>query len=88
MFFRNLWHETFLWHFIKLIKLYRFNKVNQTKICSYYASLSAKYGKEVLISKDSYIAGNVEIGDYSYVNTNSYLENCVIGKFCSISSGV
>jgi len=88
LFFRNLWHETFLWHFIKLIKLYRFNKVNQTKICSYYASLSAKYGKEVLISKDSYIASNVEIGDYSYVNTNSYLENCVIGKFCSISSGV
>lgn len=88
MFFRDLWHETFLWCFIKLIKLYRFNRANQTEICSYYASLSAKYGKKVLISKDTYIEDNVEIGDYSYVNTNSYIENCVIGKFCSISSGV
>lgn len=28
------------------------------------------------------------IGDYSYVNAGSSLENCDVGKFCSISSGV
>jgi acetyltransferase-like isoleucine patch superfamily enzyme len=76
---------------VVLIKSYRiwiFNRKNDTKIESIFASTKAIYGSEVLISKDTYISDNVSIGDYSYVNTRSSLENCDVGKFCSISSGV
>ncbi len=40
-----------------------------------------------LIDKGTIVEPDVSIGDYSYVNKNSSLENCVVGKFCSISSG-
>ncbi|TCI49918.1 CatB-related O-acetyltransferase [Exiguobacterium sp. SH5S13] len=40
------------------------------------------------MSEKTVVKSNVEIGDYSYVNRSSYIENCTIGKFCSISSGV
>lgn len=86
--YREILRESNLYREYKLFKLRRYNKKNNLKIKSIYASLKASYGKEVLISKDTYIADDVEIGDYSYVNANSSLENCTIGKFCSISSGV
>ncbi|WHY33849.1 CatB-related O-acetyltransferase [Cytobacillus firmus] len=41
-----------------------------------------------MIADKTVVEDNVIIGDYSYVNSGSYIENCVIGKFCSISSGV
>jgi Acetyltransferase (isoleucine patch superfamily) len=53
-----------------------------------YASLDALYGVGVRVDKDTRIAKDVSIGDYSYVNKGSSLENCDVGKFCSISSGV
>ena len=65
-----------------------FNKHYHTSIQSRKASLHAKYGKNVRIGKGSYIADDCVIGDYSYVNVNSSLEKCQVGKFCSISSGV
>ncbi len=75
-------------YYYKKLLLWFFNKKHFTKIHSTYASTKAIYGKSVLISEGTVIADNVTIGDYSYVNKNSYIENCNIGKFCSISSGV
>ena len=61
---------------------------NHTMIRSVNASLHASYGKNVLIDYDTIIEDNVSIDDYSYVNKRSSIENCSIGKYCSISSGV
>ena len=73
---------------IKKIKIKIYNRSHNTNICSRSASLSAKYGNGVSIAGNTYVDKNVDIGDYSYVNTNSSLEFCKIGKYCSISSGV
>lgn len=73
-----------------LSKLYlRFtNKKYDRFIFSSKASKKAKYGIKVLIDKDTYVSDDVEIGNYSYINRNSSIESCSIGKFCSISSNV
>lgn len=72
----------------KRIYLAFFNKRHHTKICSTKASLSAKYGFQTVISEGTLVTSDVVIGNYSYVNKNSSLENCTIGNYCSISSGV
>lgn len=66
----------------------KYNRLNNTQIESRYADLEAKYGINVRIGKNSYVDKDCIIGDYSYVNKNSSLEKCSVGKFCSISSGV
>ena len=71
---------------IKLIRLKLFNKKNKTNLKSVNASLYAKYGKGVLIDRNTIIDSDVSIGNYSYVNRDSSLENCVVGNYCSISS--
>ena len=73
---------------LRAVRVYLYNKRYQTKIYSVKANLTAKYGRSVLIGSGSIIDENVSIGDYSYVNINSSVENAVIGKYCSISSGV
>jgi acetyltransferase-like isoleucine patch superfamily enzyme len=73
---------------IKIARYMLFNKIHNTRIKSKYASLKASYGVEVGVAYNSYVESDVTIGDYSYINANSYIENCEIGKFCSISSGV
>ena len=73
---------------IKRIYLPFFNKKHNTRIRSIDASVHAKYGQNVAIGPRTVVEGDASIGDYSYVNRNSYIENCTIGKFCSISSGV
>ena len=73
---------------IKKLRARLYNKKHNTNIFSAKASLDAVYGKEVLIGDDTVVTSDVIIGDYSYVNCNSSIENCVIGKYCSISSGV
>ena len=73
---------------IKQFQLYKYNEKNQTQIESLSASLKASYGKHVNIAPNTTVEDSVSIGDFSYINTNSYVENCIIGKFCSISSGV
>ena len=75
-------------HYIKKLRLIGYNKKYNTKIHSTKANLNAKYAKGVLISNETTVTRDVTIGEYSYVNSNSYIENCNIGKFCSISSGV
>ncbi|MGQ7318904.1 CatB-related O-acetyltransferase [Streptococcus suis] len=75
-------------NFIKKLRCKVFNKLNNTRITSIKANLDATYGVNVGIGPNTVITKDVVIGDYSYVNSNSYIENCSIGKFCSISSGV
>jgi acetyltransferase-like isoleucine patch superfamily enzyme len=65
-----------------------YNKKNDTQICSTEASLKAEYEKKVLISPRVTVTDDVKIGKYSYVNVGSSVENCTIGNYCSISSGV
>lgn len=73
---------------MKKITLFMYNKKHLTKIHSIYASTKANYGIGVLISEMTTVSDDVTIGDYTYVNRGSYVENSTIGKFCSISSGV
>ena len=73
---------------VKKLYLRYYNRKHDTKIRSIYASTKAKYGRDVLIDYNTVVEENVDIGDYSYVNKNSYIENCTIGKYCSVSSGV
>lgn len=74
--------------FIKSLRLKIFNYKNCTQIHSLSASLNANYGKNVRVDESSYIADDVSIGKYTYVNHSSSIENCNIGSYCSISSGV
>ena len=74
--------------FYKKLKITSFNKRNGTIIRSVYANLKAKYGKNVRIDEGTYISEDVTIGDQSYVNANSRLQHCDVGKYCSISSNV
>lgn len=78
----------FFMYCFRKVNLYFYNKRNSTKICSVYASLNANYGARVQVAHLTTVTDDVSIGDYSYVNKGSYIENCIIGKFCSISSGV
>ena len=63
-------------------------KRSHIKLRSHRASLKASYGKYVSVGRHSVIADDVVIGDHSYINEGSTVENAVIGKYCSISSGV
>lgn len=73
---------------IKPLYLLYFNKKNNVTIKSIKASINAKYGKSVLIDKDVIVEADAIIGDHTYINKNTSVENCEIGKYCSISSGV
>ncbi len=73
---------------LKKIYLRYYNIKNHTRILSTDASIYASYGTGVLIDYGTIVNSNVSIGDYSYVNKHSSIENCSIGKYCSISSGV
>jgi len=73
---------------IKKLKNLVYNILHDTKITSTKANLKAKYEKKVIISENVVVTNNVKIGKYSYINRNSSVENCEIGNYCSISSGV
>ena len=72
----------------KRIKMSIFNKKNHTNIRSVLANLNAVYGKNVRVDAGTRVATDVIIGDFSYVNHDSSLQHCDIGKYCSISSNV
>ncbi len=77
-----------VYEFIKILEITVYNPLHKTRIYSARASLKAIYGKHVSIGKGSVVSDNVEIGDHSYVNEHSWIENCTIGKWCSISDHV
>lgn len=72
----------------KVFSVTLYNVRHGTRIYSVRASLKAVYGKEVSVGKNTLVAANVEIGDMSYINENSWVEKCLIGKWCSISDFV
>lgn len=78
----------FILDLIKRLRLFIYNRRNHTNIHSTKASLNACYDHDVMISENVIVNDNVTIGKYSYINRNSSVENCIIGNYCSISSGV
>lgn len=57
--------------------------------CRFYSSkvpLSSTIGSFTTIEKGVNCSGEFELGDYSYINYNTNIFNCKIGKFCSIAS--
>lgn len=46
-----------------------------------------QFGKHVWLG-DYVSLHDVSVGDYSYVNSNTYIKCATIGKFCSVASGV
>lgn len=44
--------------------------------------------KRYFIGENCVVEDDVEIGDYTYTNSNCYIENAIIGKFCSIGPSV
>lgn len=69
-------------------KRYRYNKKNHCNINSRFASLNSVYGYRSRIDRGVYVNENCKIGDFTYINKNSSVENAEIGRYCSISSGV
>lgn len=65
-----------------------YNKKHKTRIYSSLASRKAVYGHHVGVEENTVVMDDVSIGKYSYINKNSYIENCSIGNYCCISSGV
>ena len=70
------------------LKTILYNKKYGTDIRSIDACLNASYEKGVHIAPRTIVTDDVSMGKYSYVNTGSSVENCTIGNYCSISSGV
>lgn len=66
----------------------RIKTEKHVRIYSKNASPEAQYGYKTAVGKNTVIAADVILGDYSYINTDSVIENTLIGKFCSISSEV
>ena len=73
---------------MKRIKIEIYNRQHGTTIKSAKADLRAKYGKGVLVGTNTVVDKDVSLGKYTYVNRDSNIENCEIGNYCSISSGV
>jgi len=74
--------------FIKIIILKLMYTQKNSVIKSSNVSFSSSVGKFCIIEKGVYISKDSCVGDFSYVNAYSSIENSSIGKFCSISSGV
>lgn len=72
----------------QLLHIAIYNHMHDTRIYSLRASLKANYAKGVSIGKGTSVMPNVSFGEMSYVNENSWIENCVIGRWCSISDHV
>ena len=83
-------------HYFKIIKkrIVDFKKVfflchsGNLKSKSYKISPDAKYGVKVRLGSGVITDKKVSIGDYTYINRTTCVENCNIGKYCSISEGV
>jgi len=42
--------------------------------------------KSVFFGGNVYLSNRIGIGKYTYISNNVYINNCLIGKFCSIAS--
>lgn len=82
-------------NFRRIIKIqrlkFKYKKIN-TIIKSNNIENNINLGRNCLINKRVYLGNNVNIGDFTYLNSNKYwitIESDVtIGKYCSIAPGV
>lgn len=75
-------------NFLHWLRRGTYNRKNATDIRSNRADLAAHYEKGISIGENTVVSRDVSIGKYSYINRDSSAENCTIGNYCSISSGV
>ena len=71
---------------VKLIYIKILNRGKKLTIKTYNIPLSINLGYLNTIDSGVFIDGFFEIGDFSYINKNTFLSNVRIGKFTSISS--
>lgn len=71
---------------IKFLYLKVKYKNKNLKIKSVNIPIKSVFGHSNTIESGVYIDGLFEIGDFSYINKNTFLSNVKIGKFTSISS--
>jgi acetyltransferase-like isoleucine patch superfamily enzyme len=65
------------------------NRAKGTFVASSSVSWKISIGKHCWIRQGAEVCSNVTIGDYSYIiGPNTYVEEAVIGKFCSIARNV
>lgn len=76
----------------KLIAPIYWRIINRRKGCNveeYGTYFNLRIGKGCFIRKGSEVGYRVELGDYSYISgPGSYVEDAVIGKYCSIARQV
>ena len=73
--------------FLTLYWIFR-NQKHKTDNRNYILSPKVKLGKHSMIRNGSEVY-NVNLGEYSYISgPNSYIEDAIIGKYCSIARNV
>jgi acetyltransferase-like isoleucine patch superfamily enzyme len=68
--------------------LYLFNKNTNNDIQSKDVNLNAIKGNNIAILKGTYVSGDSEIGNNTYIGFNCLISKTVIGNYCSIASNV
>lgn len=63
-------------------------KKSGSAVRSFGVALGAQLGQRVLLERGVFFDAASRLGDYSYINQYSSVENATIGKFCSIARGV
>lgn len=79
------------WLFVLLVRSFYFFSLYlrfKIRVKSLCVSTKAKLGRRVLIERGVKIDQYSKIGDFSYINENARIESAVIGRFCSIATGV
>ncbi len=79
------------WLIVLLVRMLYFSLLylrHKIRVKSLSVSTKAKLGRRVLIESGVKIDHHSTIGDFSYVNENTRIEGAIIGKFCSIATGV
>lgn len=63
-------------------------KKSGSAVRSFGVALGAQLGQRVIVEHEVVVDAASRLGDYSYVNQHSSVENATIGRFCSIARGV
>ena len=75
--------------FIKYIKMMKARiKFKSCRIDSAYVSVSAKLEDHIVIAENSVVEPTVSIGRYTYMQSNCNINNCEMGRFCSLGNNV
>lgn len=75
--------ECLIFSLCENLKFWKHNRIK-----SIHVHVGTKMGHHISIARGTYVYKNVKIGNYSYINKNTNVENCIIGNYCSISANV